>query len=173
MPKTPRKLTAVRTCARACIAGLLLNSFIIAGGSNARRMTNVATTSPAATGQSPSPSPTPPPRPTGITPSKDNTAPQAAQGREAQRRQRQGILSVLYTRRLNESGQPSMSVHELEDLLGCPREHLEFSFWYLKEKNWIARTDNGRYSITANGVEQAEAVEILCPRDDRLLPSAV
>ena len=65
-----------------------------------------------------------------------------------------------------------MSIHELEDLLACPREHLEFSLWYLKEKNWITRTDNGRYTITAHGVEQAEAAEILCPREDRLLPSA-
>jgi curved DNA-binding protein len=98
--------------------------------------------------------------------------PEAAQGREAQRRQRQGLLSVLYTRRVNEPAQPTMSIHEFEDLLGCPREHLEFSLWYLKERGWIGRTDNGRYSISAAGVEQAEAGELMGAREDRLLPSA-
>lgn len=98
--------------------------------------------------------------------------PQAAQGKEAERRKRHGILSVLYTRRLNEPGQPSMSVPELEELLAVPREHLEFSLWYLKEKNWIIRSDNARHSITATGVEQAEANELSLAREDRLLPSA-
>lgn len=95
--------------------------------------------------------------------------PKAAQGKEAERRKRHGILSVLYTRRLNEPGQPSMSVPELEDLLAVPREHLEFSLWYLKEKNWISRGDNGRHAITASGVEQAETNELSLAREDRLL----
>jgi hypothetical protein len=97
--------------------------------------------------------------------------PRAAQGRDAERRQRQGILSVLYTRRVNEPSQPTMTLHEFEDLLGCPREHLEFSLWYLKEKGWVSRTDNARYSINANGVEQAEAAEVTLANEDRLLPA--
>lgn len=98
--------------------------------------------------------------------------PRAAQGRDAERRQRHGILSVLYTRRMNEPAQPAMTLHEFEDLLGCPREHLEFSLWYLKEKGWIARSDNGRFVITVNGVEQAEAAEVILANEDRLLPAA-
>ena len=71
-------------------------------------------------------------------------------------RKRLGILSVLYTRRVNEPSNPSMSLPELEDLLAVPREHLEFSLWYLKENGLLTRTDAGRYSITVKGVERAE-----------------
>lgn len=97
--------------------------------------------------------------------------PNAAQGKDAERRKRLGMLAVLYTRRVNEPGQPSMSLPELEDLLDIPREHLEFSLWYLKERGWITRSDNGRHAITAAGVEQAEATELPWAREDRLLPA--
>jgi hypothetical protein len=66
-----------------------------------------------------------------------------------------------------------LNLHELEDLLGCPREHLEFSLWYLKENGFVARLDNGRIAVTAKGVdwaEQEEAAERL--RSDRLLTAA-
>jgi hypothetical protein len=57
-------------------------------------------------------------------------------------------------------------------LLGCPREHLSFSLWYLKENNYILRGDNGRVSITARGVDQAEAPVPSNQREDRLLAPA-
>ena len=98
--------------------------------------------------------------------------PKAAQGKDAERRKRLGILAVLYTRRVNEPGQPSMGLAELEDLLAIPREHLEFSLWYLKERGLITKSDNGRNAITVAGVEQAEATEIPWAREDRLLPAA-
>ena len=79
-----------------------------------------------------------------------------AQGREAEKRKREGVLSLLYTTRLMQPHQPTMSIPEIERLLGCPREQLEFSFWYLKESGCIQRSDNGRYAITLNGVDAAE-----------------
>jgi DNA-binding IclR family transcriptional regulator len=51
---------------------------------------------------------------------------------------------------------PSLTLKELEDLLAVPREHLEFTLWFLKESQYIQRTDNGRHSITIKGVELAE-----------------
>lgn len=93
----------------------------------------------------------------------------AARGREAEKAKRTGILLVLYTRRLNEPGQPSMTLHEIEELLGCPREHLEFSLWFLKEKGYVIKQDNAKYAITANGAEAAEQAEIPWLRQDRLL----
>jgi len=81
---------------------------------------------------------------------------EAAAGKSAEKAKRRGVLDVLYTARVNQPNQPAVSLHELEDLLGCPREHLEFSLWYLKENGLLTRTDAGRYSITAKGVEQAE-----------------
>lgn len=93
----------------------------------------------------------------------------AASGREAEKVKRTSILLVLYTRRLNEPAQPSMTLHEIEDLLGCPREHLEFSLWFLREKGYIVKQDNAKFSITANGAEAAETAEIPWLREDRLL----
>jgi hypothetical protein len=93
----------------------------------------------------------------------------ALQGRVTEKRKREGILSVLYTRRVNEPTQPAMNLMEMEDLLGCPREHLEFSLWFLKEKGLIVKSDNGRYAITVNGAEEAERDEIPWTREDRLL----
>lgn len=97
---------------------------------------------------------------------------QEARGLEAEKRKRHGILSLLYTKRINQPEQPTMTLHDLEDLLGCPREHLEFSLWYLKENAWIARGDNTRYSITVKGVDQAEAAGTWRPTEGRLLSAA-
>ncbi len=80
----------------------------------------------------------------------------AALGFEAERRKRQGVLSLLYRKRLMTPDNPSLTLKELEDLLAVPREHLEFTLWFLKESQYIQRTDNGRHSITIKGVELAE-----------------
>jgi hypothetical protein len=98
---------------------------------------------------------------------------QAAQGKSAERAKRRGIVDLLYTQRANQPEKPSLNLHELEDLLGCPREHLEFSLWYLKENGLVVRTDNGRFTVTAKGVdwsENEEGAERL--REDRLLTGA-
>jgi curved DNA-binding protein CbpA len=90
---------------------------------------------------------------------------QAAQGAEAEKRKRQRILSLLYTERLREPDRPTFNLREMEDLLGCPREHLEFSLWYLKESGLIGRADNARFTITIQGVDAAEAaVRNPCPQ---------
>jgi hypothetical protein len=94
---------------------------------------------------------------------------QAAIGKVAEKSKRKGILDLLYTKRCNEPEKPTMNLHELEDLLGCPREHLEFSIWYLKENGLVARGDNGRLSVTAKGVDWAEQEEAEKLRTDRLL----
>jgi curved DNA-binding protein CbpA len=82
---------------------------------------------------------------------------EAVTGKAAEKAKRRGILDLLYTSRRNQPAAPSMTLHELEDLLGCPREHLEFSLWYLKENGLITRSDNARYAITAKGVDFTEA----------------
>lgn len=96
----------------------------------------------------------------------------AAQGVEAERHKRRGILSLLYSKRINEPQQPALNLLELEDLLGCPREHLECSLWYLREMGWIVRADNGRHCITAKGFDQAESNGGAWPRPDRLLTTS-
>jgi hypothetical protein len=38
-----------------------------------------------------------------------------------------------------------------------PREHLEFPLWYLKAKGLIAKTENGTFAITVEGVDSVNA----------------
>ena len=80
----------------------------------------------------------------------------SAQGVEGEKRKRWGVLSLLYTKMIEEHRQPGIMLRDLEELLGCPREHLEFTLWYLKQKGHIAGPDNGRYTITAHGVDLVE-----------------
>ncbi|MFN0105608.1 MAG: J domain-containing protein [Bryobacteraceae bacterium] len=75
---------------------------------------------------------------------------------EQEQSKRRGVLKALYLKRLREPENPGMNMTEMEALLGTPREHLDFTMWFLKEQGWAVRTDNGRYSITVKGVEQAE-----------------
>jgi curved DNA-binding protein CbpA len=72
----------------------------------------------------------------------------------ADRRVREVILSVLYTARRNSADRPGMGSVELENLLGCPEEHMKFHLWYLKENGWIQRMENGMIAITAPGVDR-------------------
>jgi hypothetical protein len=69
-----------------------------------------------------------------------------------------------------------MSVPELEDLLSIPKEHLEFTIWYLKESGLVLRTDSNRLLITVKGVDAAEELGdpagFLVTRPDRLLETA-
>jgi len=98
---------------------------------------------------------------------------QASVGKAAEKSKRKGIIDLLYTKRCTEPEKPTLNLHELEDLLGCPREHLEFSLWYLKENGLVARQDNGRIAVTAKGVDWAEQEEAAAQvRADRLLPEA-
>lgn len=95
---------------------------------------------------------------------------QASAGVGSERRKRQGVLSLLYTQRVNEPETPFLTIHELEELLGCPRDHLQVSLWYLRERNLISRSDSGQYSITVTGFEEAEETGTWLPDADRLLP---
>jgi curved DNA-binding protein CbpA len=69
---------------------------------------------------------------------------------------RMTLLELLYTRRRTEPRQPSLSMLEVEALIGRPREHLEFSIWFLTQKRLIQRADDSGLSITAEGAEYLE-----------------
>ncbi len=75
---------------------------------------------------------------------------------EPQRRAQ--ILQLLYRRRQSHPDQPSLGLRDLQTLLGMPREHLEFSLWYLKETGYLTRSDSARHIITIKGVEFAESM---------------
>jgi hypothetical protein len=100
-------------------------------------------------------------------------SPGEAEGVTAEVRKRQGILSLLYRKRLASPENPHMNLFEMEDLLGCPREHLEFSLWYLREQGRIQRTDNGRFAITIAGVDAAEEFLLKSGTDRPLLTTTL
>jgi curved DNA-binding protein len=66
------------------------------------------------------------------------------------------VLEVLYTRRRLESQEPGVSPLDLERMIGRPREHIDFSVWYLVQKKLVTRSDNSMLMITAEGVEHLE-----------------
>jgi curved DNA-binding protein CbpA len=66
------------------------------------------------------------------------------------------LLEALYTRRRVDPSTPSLFATELESLLGRPREHLEFTIWYLVQRKFITRDDQSRLMITADGVDYLE-----------------
>ena len=72
----------------------------------------------------------------------------------ADRRVRTAILSLLYTARRNDADRPGLGVLDLERLLGCPEQHMNFHLWYLKENGWVERLENGTIAITASGVDR-------------------
>jgi curved DNA-binding protein CbpA len=67
------------------------------------------------------------------------------------------LMSIFYVKRRRNVSDPGVSDFELERLLDCPAEHLEFHIWYLKAKGWIARTENGMLAITIDGVDRASS----------------
>jgi curved DNA-binding protein CbpA len=75
---------------------------------------------------------------------------------ELDRQLREQLLHLLYVKRRRDLTNPGIGAVEVERLLGRPREHLEFHFWFLREKGWIERTDNGQFAITADGVDRVE-----------------
>jgi hypothetical protein len=93
----------------------------------------------------------------------------AMNGLGAEKAKRTAMLLVMYTRRRNEPTQPAVTIHDMEELLGCPKEHLEFGLWYLREKGFIVRSDNGKYAISAAGVEAAEESELPWAPRNRML----
>jgi hypothetical protein len=66
------------------------------------------------------------------------------------------VLEVLQSKRRLEPNTSGMPVTELEQLTGRPREHLEFTIWYLVQKKFAQRDDSARLLITADGVDFLE-----------------
>ncbi len=88
---------------------------------------------------------------------------------ESDKRILDGILSLLYVARRRDPVKGTMGTIQIERLLGCPAEHLEFHIWYLVEKKWIERQSNGMFAITAAGLDHMVEEDSLIVRRNRLL----
>jgi curved DNA-binding protein CbpA len=67
------------------------------------------------------------------------------------------VLEALYTQRRVQPYEPGIFVGDFEQLIGRPREHIEFTVWYLLQKGFVQRSDNSRLTITAEGTDHLEA----------------
>lgn len=95
----------------------------------------------------------------------------ASDGREADRRIFNGILSLLYIARRQDPHGGGLGAINLEKMLGVPSQHLEFPIWYMRQKGWIKVMDSGQYGITVEGIDKLSDRDIAL-RDDRLLPES-
>ncbi len=69
---------------------------------------------------------------------------------------RMTILEALYARRRLEPREPGVMDADLVELVGRPRDQLEFTLWYLSQKKFIERHDGSRIAITVEGVAYFE-----------------
>jgi curved DNA-binding protein CbpA len=85
-----------------------------------------------------------------------STGAQAENDFEIEQTVRLTLLEALYTKRRIDPSSPSLYSTELETMLGRPREHLEFTIWYLAQRKFVVRDDQSRLMITAEGVDYLE-----------------
>ena len=63
------------------------------------------------------------------------------------------ILMFLYKKRREDSQNAGVVGFYLQELLNCSYEEFEFHKWYLKEKGFVAVTEQGTLAITIQGVD--------------------
>jgi curved DNA-binding protein len=87
----------------------------------------------------------------------------AGDSRADDRRLFHGLLSVLYIARRRDPQNGGLGPVTLENMLGCPRQHLEFPIWYLKQRGLIERLESGYLAITAAGVDKLGSDDLALP----------
>jgi curved DNA-binding protein CbpA len=91
----------------------------------------------------------------------------AANDLEGEQLLRLSVLELLYAQRRTDPRTPGVFFGDLEGLVGCPREHIEFALWYLGQKKYVERSDGSQLMITADGVDYLESnssVRLKVPR---------
>jgi hypothetical protein len=66
------------------------------------------------------------------------------------------VLEALYTKRRLEPSNPGIFMREFERMIGRPREHLDFTIWFLVQKKLVVRDDNSELLLTVDGAEYLE-----------------
>jgi curved DNA-binding protein CbpA len=65
-------------------------------------------------------------------------------------------LEILYNQRRIDPREPGLFDRDMEGMIGRPLEQLEFTFWYLIQRNLVKRGEQSRLIITADGVDYLE-----------------
>jgi curved DNA-binding protein len=84
---------------------------------------------------------------------------------------RLAVLAVLYYRRRTTPNYPEVSLAEIEERMGFPRDYLDFTMWYLSKKGYITKADNAQFTLTAEGVDFVELQRENMPILNKLLTS--
>ena len=78
-------------------------------------------------------------------------------GIDAEMNRRLGVLCLLYNKRKSNPESPGLSILDMESKMSLPREYLEFTIWYLKEKELVRRDEStSEILISAKGIDFAE-----------------
>jgi curved DNA-binding protein CbpA len=88
---------------------------------------------------------------------------------EGELNRRLAVLAVLYHRRRSNAHSPEVSLADIEERMGFPRDYLDFTLWYLQRKGYIAKADNAQYALTAEGVDFVEKERSDFPTLNKLL----
>lgn len=94
-------------------------------------------------------------------------------GVEGEVNRRLGVLSLLYRKCRANVNNRHVSLAELETQMGCPREYLDFTIWYLRSKKYITQEDNGELALTASGVDYIEENYANIPLLHKLLSAGI
>jgi len=94
-----------------------------------------------------------------------------SEGAEEDQKIYQSILAMLLTARRRDAGNAGVGIFQVEKMLGVPEKYLEFHIWYLREKGWIQRVENGGFAITVSGVDAIKKNDLTLKKD-RFLPPA-
>ena len=81
------------------------------------------------------------------------------------------VLALLYIQRRTNPYTPEVSLIEVEKRMGFPRDYLQFTTWYLRNKGYITRADNSDFTLTAEGVDFVESQRVNVPVLNKLLTS--
>src|SRR5262249_39544455 len=79
-----------------------------------------------------------------------------APGIEGEPNRRMGVLCVLYIQRRSNPEASGLSILDLENVTGLPREHLLFTLWSLKESDLIGQDETTDFAITGAGMSYLE-----------------
>ncbi len=89
--------------------------------------------------------------------------------REGELNRRMALLVVLYYRRRRSPNMPGVTLKEIEERMGFPRDLLDFTLWYLHQRGYISKTDNAQFALTVDGVDFIEKERANIPIVNKLL----
>ncbi len=92
---------------------------------------------------------------------------------EGELNRRLAVLAVLYFQRRTNPYAPEVSLLDIEKRMGFPRDYLEFTAWYLRNKGYITRADNSDFTLTADGVDFVETQRANIPVLNKMLTTGL